>query len=429
MICDTLPTELLPLVEELSMSSAYPPLGGPPAQRCMRCGSPLPPNVVTCVNCGTYNPVPQTGALPDHGQVQWRGPQPQTSSGGGQYSGPQWGQAPVSPSQNDQWGQPAVLPQNNTFGTAYTPQPSSSPNNFYAMPGQSPQSNFNNNYVAPQQNAYYSTPTNTHEGYTSANLNGFASVGYNQPPQLKRGPKVGLIVGIVLLVIVLVGGGVAGYTSYKSHSQNSDVITTPTIVSTPTVIPLFCDSFTNNNTGWDLTSLAGKFSVKVGGGSMVLEDDNNKLLPELLPGKSFTDFRLYVDATLTKGDPNNGYGVMIRETSIQGGNLGSFYCFELYGDGSYAIFKGTLDATGRSKRNTVQTYMVNNAIAKAGNINHITVTAKGPNMTLIINGVRIYTYTDNSYKGGNIALFVSNVPGLTPGAQATFTHLAVFPAP
>jgi hypothetical protein len=26
-------------------------------------------------------------------------------------------------------------------------------------------------------------------------------------------------------------------------------------------------------------------------------------------------------------------------------------------------------------------------------------------------------------------LFVSNLPELTPGAQATFTHLAIFPVP
>jgi len=41
----------------------------------------------------------------------------------------------------------------------------------------------------------------------------------------------------------------------------------------------------------------------------------------------------------------------------------------------------------------------------------------------------VYTYTDDNYKGGSIALFVSNLPELTPGAQATFTNLAIFPAP
>ena len=290
------------------------------------------------------------------------------------------------------------------------------------------QSNYNNYYAAPQQNAYYSSPTTTYEGYGTANLNGYTPVGYDQAPQQKRGPKVGLIVGIVLLLILLVGGAFAGYLYVKKHNQNSNATNaTPSVVSTPTVTPLFSDPFVNNNTGWDLSSLPGKFSVKVGGGSMVLEDDDNKLLPEILPGKSLTDFRLDVNATLTKGDPSNGYGVMIREASIQGGDLGTYYRFELYGDGSYAIFKGSLDATGQSKSNTVQTYTVNGAIAKAGNVNHITIIAKGPTMTLVVNGQTVYTYTDDNYKSGSIALFISNLPGLTSGAQATFTKSGSFP--
>ncbi len=411
------------------MSSGYPPFGGPPAQRCLRCGTPLPPNVVTCVNCGTYNPVAQSGGTPDKGQALWGESQPQTEYVGGQYSGPQWGQAPISPPQNNQWGQPPALPQNNTF-SAPPPPPPSSQNNYYGMPGQTQQSNFNNYYPAPQQNAYYSSPSATYEGYSPANLNGYAPAGYNRSPQKKRGPRVGLIVGIILLLIILVGGAFAGYTFYKNRNQNNNVTATPTRVSTPSVTPLFSDSFTNanNNTGWDLTSKPGKFSVKVGGGSMILEDDDNKLLWEILPGKKLTDFRLDVDATLSRGDPNNGYGVYIRGASSQDSDLGTYYRFELYGDGTYAIFKGSLDTTGHTQSNMVQSYTQHNSIAKAGNVNHITIVAKGPTMTLMVNGQTVYTYTDDNYKSGSIALFVSNLPKLTPGAQATFAQLAIFPA-
>ena len=407
------------------MSSVYPPFGGPPAQLCLRCGTPLPSNVVTCVNCGTYNPVAQPGTFSDQRQIQWGGLQSQASFSGGQYPG-------------TQLGQPPALPQNNAHGTSYTPQSYSPPNNFYPMgqpkdvwyreeiqsysppnnfypmPGQNPQSNFNNFYVAPQQNAYYSAPTTTYGGY-------------NQSLQQKRGPKVGLIVGLVLLVVLLVGGAFTGYFYYKKHYQNSSA--TPTIVVTPTAIPLFSDSFdTTNKMGWDLTSNPGKFSVKVGGGTLVLEDDQNKLLWEVVPGLSFTDFRLDVNATLTKGDPNNGYGVLIR-ASNQGTDLGTYYRFELYGDGTYAIFKGYLDASGTTQSIKVQGYVVDPAIARVGQVNHITIVAKGSAMSLMVNEQAVYTYTDDNYKGGSIALFVSNLPKLTPGAQATFTHLAIFPVP
>ena len=101
----------------------------------------------------------------------------------------------------------------------------------------------------------------------------------------------------------------------------------------------------------------------------------------------------------------------------------------MYGDGTYAIFKGYLDTSGTTQSIKVQGYIADPAIAKVGQVNHITVVAKGSAMSLMVNGHAAYTYTDDHYKGGSVALFVSNLPKLTPGAQATFTHLAIFPVP
>lgn len=409
------------------MSSTYPPYGGPPAQYCQRCGAQLPPNVTTCMSCGAYNPPAQSSSSPDLGQPLWAGSSPQTSYGSDQYPEPQWGQVPISPSQDNQWGQPPALPQNNATGTPYPPQSMSSPDNFYSTPGQSQQANFNNFYAAPQQNAYYSSPSGIYEGHVSGSPNGYAPAAFELSPPKKRGPKVGVIIGIALLVIILLGGAFAGYSFIKDNQNGTASSGTPTVVSTPSITPLFSDAFANNNTGWDLTSNPSKFSVKVGGGSMVLEDDDNKLLWEILPGKRFTDFRLDVNALLSKGDPTNGYGVFIRGASSQNSDLGTYYRFEMYGDGSYAIFKGSLDANGQTQSTKVQGYTYNQAITKAGQVNHITIIAKGPSMTLMVNGQKIYTYTDDNYKSGSIALFVSNLPSLTPGAQATFTKLAIFP--
>jgi hypothetical protein len=366
------------------------------------------------MNCGTYNPVVQQGTFSNQSQVQLGGVQSQATFRGGQYSGGPLGQPFVSPTQYNQWGQPSALPQNNVNSASYTSQSPSSPTNLYPMSGQNPQSNMNNFYVAPQQNGYYSSPTTTYGGYIRS-------------PQQRRGPRIGLIVGVVLLVVFLVGGALTGYFYYKLHFQNSTAkSTTPTVFVTPSVVPLFSDSFDANNMGWDLTSNPGKFSVKIGAGSLVLEDDQNKLLWEIVPGKIFTDFRLDVDAMLTKGDPNNGYGILVRASS-QGNGLGTYYRFELYGDGTYAIFKGYLDSAGTTQSIKVQGYMAHPAIAKVEHVNHITIVAKGPTMSFIVNGQTVNTYTDDNYKGGSLALFVSNLPSLPPGAQATFAHLAVFP--
>ena len=352
--------------------------------------------------------------------------QPQKTIGGEKYSVSQSGQTSISSAQNNEKRLFSTFAQSNSFGRPHTPQPESSPDSINAISEKRQQSNLNNAYGVPQQNAYYAAPSVIYEGYLSAKLNEDARNDFDQLPQQKRGPKVGLIIGTMVLVIFLVGGAFAGYIYDKSRNQNSNTTPpTPTIVSTPFMTPLFSDSFNKNNAGWDLTSNQGKFSVKVGAGSLVLEDDQNKLLWEVVPGKIFNDFRLDVDATLTRGDQNNGYGVLVRASS-QGSGLGTYYRFELYGDGTYAIFKGYLDSSGTTQSIKVQGYMTHPAIAKVGHINHMTIIAKGPAMSLIVNGQAVYTYTDDNYKGGSIALFVSNLPSLTPGAQATFTHLAIF---
>ncbi|HLX56002.1 MAG TPA: hypothetical protein VKR83_03175, partial [Ktedonobacteraceae bacterium] len=101
--------------------------------------------------------------------------------------------------------------------------------------------------------------------------------------------------------------------------------------------------------------------------------------------------------------------------------------FELYGDGTFALFKGSLDANSNAQSTQVTNDTSSAAIQKEGNVNHITIIAKGSNMIFMVNGVTIYTYSDSSYKGGEVALFVSNLPNLPPGAQASFAHLAIFP--
>ena len=160
---------------------------------------------------------------------------------------------------------------------------------------------------------------------------------------------------------------------------------------------------------------------------MVLEDDEHRLFMEVVPGNSLVDFRLDVDASLSKGDPN-GYGVFIRGGLGPDGNLNTYYRFELYGDGTYAIFKGSPDANGKTLSNQVHDYTTSSAILKGGQVNHISIIAKGSTMKFMVNQQTLYTYVDNNYKSGSVALFVSNLPTLPAGAQATFSHLAIFPA-
>lgn len=373
------------------MSSAYPPPGGQWLRRCQRCGTPLALDVMMCNVCGLYN-APQQPDPAQIQQMQWQSTPAAMAGQGVQPSAP-----PVINGGNSQFIK---------YGQA-TPTPNAalwahSQDFTYA------QGNTNGN------------PPNYGNGFQAA------SSGSLNPPE-PRGSNILLTVLVIALVCLLVGGGLTGWLYFKSANQSTNTTSTFVIV-TPSTKPLFRDTFQNDSTGWDLTSNPGKFSVKVGSGSMVLEDDDNELLWEILPGKNFADFRLDVDAKLSKGDQGNGYGVYIRGASTATSEIGTYYRLELYGDGSFALYKGTLDANGNTLNNPIVNPIINSAILKEGQFNHITIIAKGSSMTFMVNGVTIYTYNDTSYKGGLIAPFVSNLTRMSPGAQATFSNLAIFPA-
>jgi len=411
------------------MFSMQPPNSGTSVRTCQRCGKPLSPNEVYCDNCGVYNGLPPANSLngraqPPAAPVSWGAgvPTPQTSYGTGQYG------------EQQQWGQASTLPASNGLNSGYSsPQQPSYPNNYYSSATQTSQSSSPSNYYnAPQQGYGYTPSSSTITGdLLPGSMNGFPS-GFNQmpqPPARKGNRKLGLIIGVSILIIVLISGAFLGY-AFLANKNGKTVSVTPTPAPSPTptpsVKPLFKDSFDNNNNGWDLTSDPGQISVQVGGGKMVLEDDNNKLLWEIVPGKTFGDFTLTVDAVLSKGDQNNGYGIYIRAGSSQDSQLGTYYRFELYGDGTYAIFKGELHGSGDTQ--SIQlVYKASAAIQKQGIVNHITIMAKGQSMTFKVNGQVLSKITDNNYKSGLVALFVSNLPQSPPGAQATFSHLAIYP--
>ena len=441
------------------MSSNYPPFGSAPMQLCQRCGRPLPPNEVYCSNCGLVNTPTRsnTAFAQSPSNMSWGGTPPPSPSGTGQSRGQPWVQTPVQPPPNNRFGGFSIPQQ--AFGPPNQSQAGT--NGSFASPGQ--QLNSNNMYGAPtqQQPFYHQTtqqpppqgfrPEQPHSfqpgGFTqSPIMNGYQQPGFAQQQAMgsypsndlaqqaeehKNRPKIGMIITIVVIVLIVFGGSIGGYLYLSKHSSTATVTTQAIPTTAPTQIPqgkpMFSDPLVNNNMGWDLTGKPGEFSVNIGNGSMVLEDENNKLFSELIPGgRNFSNFFLTADAVLSKGTQNNGYGIYIRGTSNQSFDIATYYRFELYGDGTFAIFKGSVDSTGTSKSSFLVNYSQSAAIQKQGNVNHIAISAKGPTMTFIVNGQTMKIVTDNTYTSGLIAFFVSNLPHTTPGAQATFSHIAIY---
>ena len=158
----------------------------------------------------------------------------------------------------------------------------------------------------------------------------------------KRASLVYFVIAVLVIVLFSYAGLHAAGLSLAS-------LTAPTYSGsvfkesfpTPKGSFLFADSFTSDTSGWNLQSVPGNYTVAINNDALLLENDKQKLFWEPLPGtRTYSNFALAADAMLSKGDANNGYGFYIRDTANQGNELASYYRFELYGDGSYAIFKG-----------------------------------------------------------------------------------------
>jgi hypothetical protein len=233
-----------------------------------------------------------------------------------------------------------------------------------------------------------------------------------------------LLLVVVCAIFLFYFTGFSPLSLFSSRASHPKVIT----YTLPKETPLFADSFSNNVNGWNLQSSPGNYTVTLENSVLGLKVEKHNLLWELLPGeRTFSNFTLTVGAVLSQGDQNNGYGVYIRGTSDQETDLATYYRFELYGDGSYAIFKGTSDERRNSIATKMVDYTLNPAIKKREEVNQIMIIAKGPALSFIVNGQLLKAIRDTSFSSGSIALFVSNLPQVKPGAQAQFSKFAIYP--
>jgi hypothetical protein len=236
------------------------------------------------------------------------------------------------------------------------------------------------------------------------------------------------IFGVIGLFFLLLEVGAYGFQYISTQMRARAAAVATQIAARPKGTALFADTFANDANGWNLQSEAPSFAASLNAGALTLTDNNHTLLWELVPGeRTFSDFKLMVDATLTKGDQNNGYGIYIRGTANQQSDLATYYRFELYGDSTYAIFKGVVDANGQSVATKLVDYTQCATIQPEGKVNHILITANGPSLSLNVNGQTLKTFNDSSYASGSVALFVSNLPESAPGAQAQFSNLGIYP--
>ena len=152
--------------------------------QCSRCGAPLQPGTTFCPNCGLPYPSAQNAPIPP---TQYAGP-----SSYGQ------GQQPYN----------AYTPPANPYESKALP-PYEAPDSYGTPPPPPDTYNAQSSYGAPPPPPnMYGAPPPTPGAFTPM-----------AQPTRKKGPRVGLIIGIVALLLVLIGGGVLALKELN-HSGN-----------------------------------------------------------------------------------------------------------------------------------------------------------------------------------------------------------------
>ena len=163
--------------------------------QCSRCGTPVQQGMAFCPNCGTPYASAQNAPIP---QTQYAGPSSYAPTVAAQpYNAGQAFPPPASPSPS----QPGYNDYNRQSPGPYAPQapaPYETPGGYGTPPPPPNAFNVQSAYGTPPP------PPNMY-GAPFAPAPG-AFVPQAQPPR-KKGPNVGLIIGIILLLLVVVGGG------------------------------------------------------------------------------------------------------------------------------------------------------------------------------------------------------------------------------
>jgi hypothetical protein len=115
------------------------------------------------------------------------------------------------------------------------------------------------------------------------------------------------------------------------------------------------------------------------------------------PGKSFDDLVLEVEATQVEGPDDNQYGVLVRYVDSD-----NFYCFGISGDGYYRVEKLVNDEWV-----TLVNSSRSDAIRRGQATNVIRVEAEGNTFTFFVNGTRLASFTDGTFRLGDIGLFAA----------------------
>jgi hypothetical protein len=150
------------------------------------------------------------------------------------------------------------------------------------------------------------------------------------------------------------------------------------------------------------------------------------LLPEQVAwaaaGRTFTDFRLRVEATPVGGPLDNEYGVLIRMHENE-----QFYAFSVSADGYVRVARYNAAELERTWTPLDSDWTLNPAVLQGEATNVLTVEAQGPRFTFWVNDELVAEVEDETLAKGDIGLYAGAFS--EPGVHVHFDTLRVEPLP
>lgn len=173
------------------------------------------------------------------------------------------------------------------------------------------------------------------------------------------------------------------------------------------------DDFSNPASGWKTESDASAEIAYHNGVMRVFVKAPNSIA-WAFARRTFSDFRLTVEATQVAGPDDNEYGVLVRMRDPD-----HFYIFSVSGDGYYLVSK----YDGRERKNLTGDWSTSDVIRQGAATNILEVICRGSTMTFVVNGVQLAQVEDTDYRTGDIGLYAGTF--FEPNVEVHFDNLRV----
>jgi hypothetical protein len=370
--------------------------------QCPRCGAELPNGSAHCFNCGALvaEPPPTVNeAQAQKGFAPLAGEAPYVESGWAEFSGLQYPDATPA----DVGAAPTVVspPSGGASSPGYYP-----PSGGTGSPG------------------YYPPPGDIPSGYYPY---GPVPPGYAPPvasPSTRRRPRLALVVGLGVLVLLLIFGGVfLGISIGQSH--NGIVQATATTATSPSSdpahlyqqvtsqSPTFTDSLQNATTNTWAVYEKPTYGCHIGSDGLHLYIKDTGHFAYCTSGQGeFSNFALQVDMKILSGA---GGGFVFRVVP----STYSLYYFHVYPDGNYIIYV----ERGNSLPTRLNDGTIGWMATGFGAENMLTVIAQGSQFYFYVNHRFLTKVQDSTYSKGYIGMSVSDLTGPT---EVVYTNARIW---